>query len=281
MPNKILSLLQLKNKAKQHRLTLYDITYKTGGAYLAQALSGIDLMTAVFYRYMKFLPKQPGWQDRDRFLLSPGHYALALYVVLADSGYFNKKLLYDFKKDGSPAELISHKGTLPGVEVSGGSLGQVLSIGVGMALHAKLRKKNHRIFVFMSDGEQSCGQIWEAAMSAANFRLNNIVAVIDANKFQVDGLTKDVMDSGSLAKKYKAFNWDVLEVNGNNMAEVVKAFDSVCLKKRTKPAVIIGHTIRGKGIKFMEGNPAYHYTRFDKETGHKAFSELKGDSDAI
>ena len=143
---------ELKDRAQLNRKMLIDITYRTGGAYLAQALSGIDMMTAVFYRYLKFNPSQPDWDGRDRFLLSPGHYALPLYVILADLGYFSPEILCTFKGNGSPAELISHRHTLPGVEISGGSLGQVLSVGVGMALHASLRSKTHRIFVMMSDG---------------------------------------------------------------------------------------------------------------------------------
>jgi transketolase len=274
---RIISIPQLIKKANEHRFTLYDITVKTGGSYLAQALSCIDLLTAIFYRYLRFKPDDPEWDKRDRFLLSPGHYALSLYVILADLKYFPKKMLYDFKKNGSNVTLITHRKSLPGIEVSGGSLGQVLSIGVGMAISAKLRKKKHRIFVFMGDGEQSSGQVWEAAMSASHYNLNNLIAIIDANKFQVDGKTKDVMNSEPLGKKYESFNWNVFETDGNNMEEIVKSFDKVfsIINKTNKPSVVIGHTIRGKGIKFMEGNPNYHYTRFDNKTSKEALRELK------
>lgn len=276
-----LSIAQLTQKAKEYRRTLIDITVQTGGAYLSQAMSGIDLMTCLFHCYLKFNPKQPDWDKRDRFLLSPGHYALALYVILADLGYFDQKLLYTFKENESPFELISHRGTLPGVEVSGGSLGQALSVGVGMALHAKLRYKAHQVFVFMSDGEQDEGQIWEAAMSAAHFKLNNLIAIIDANGFQVDGQTKEVMDSSSLLEKYRSFNWEAKEVNGHNLAEIGSALDELCLRKRDKPAILISQTIRGKGIDFMENNPAYHYTRFDTSTASKLKKDFLGDADAI
>ncbi|MFH1096018.1 MAG: transketolase [Candidatus Desantisbacteria bacterium] len=274
-----ISIEKLKNKAQEYRKTLIDITYKTGGSYLAQALSAIDMMTAVFYRYLNFNPCQPDWDGRDRFLLSPGHYALPLYVLLADLGYFDPKILDTFKENDSPAELISHQHTLPGVEISGGSLGQVLSVGVGMALHAKLREKNHRIFVLMSDGEQEEGQIWEAAASANHFKLNNLIAVIDKNGFQVDGPTQEVMNMEPLFDKYRAFGWNVAEVDGNNMGEVIEALDSFTTQE-TKPSVLIGNTIRGKGISFLEGNVNFHYTRLDKSLMNTAEHELTGDWDA-
>ncbi|MDI6786162.1 MAG: transketolase [bacterium] len=275
---KNISIEELNIKAQEYRKKLIDITYKTGGAYLAQALSCIDMMTALFHRYINCQFHQPKWSRRDRFLLSPGHYALPLYVILADLGYFDPNLLYTFKENGSPVELISHRETLPGIEISGGSLGQVLSVGVGMALHAKLRKKEHRIFVMMSDGEQGEGQIWEAAASAAHFKLDNIIALIDKNGFQVDGPTKDVMNMESIAEKYQAFGWEVKEIDGNNMSEIVHNLDEFDLK-RIGPSILIGNTIRGKGISFMEGNIDFHYTRLDKKLKSKAEYELFGDWD--
>jgi transketolase len=274
-----LSSKELKDKAQLNRNILIDITYQTGGSYLAQALSGIDLMTAVFYRYLKSIPSQPDWDERDRFLLSPGHYALPLYVILADLGYFEPEILWTFKENGSPAELISHRRTLPGVEISGGSLGQVLSVGIGMALHAKLRAKAHRIFVMMSDGEQDEGQIWEAASSASHFGLNNLIALIDKNGFQVDGPTQGIMNMEPLADKYRAFGWNVAEVDGNEMDEIINVLDEF-VSKGTKPCLLIGNTVRGKGISFLENNIDFHYTRLDKSLKDKASCELTGDWDA-
>jgi transketolase len=262
------------------RKLLVDITYETGGSYLAQALSAIDMMTALYFRYVKHDPKRPRWPERDRFLLSPGHYALPLYVILAKRGYFPIDLLGTFKQNGSPIELISHKDTVPGVEVSGGSLGQVLSLGVGMAIAAKMQNQNHRIFVFMSDGEQDEGQIWEAAASAAHFHLDNLIAVIDKNGFQVDGPTDAVMNMGSLVEKYRAFGWHTKEVDGNDMTAIVDCLDEL-VGTKGKPAIMIGNTIRGKGLSFMEGNPAFHYTRLDRTLKSQAIQELSGDSDAI
>jgi transketolase len=275
------SVADLEEIARRHRSTLLDITYRTGGAYLAQALSGIDLMTALFYRYIRNRPMEPEWPLRDRFLLSPGHYALPLYVILGDQGYFNSELLLSFKENGSPLELASHRGTVPGVEVSGGSLGQVLSIAVGMAIHAKLRRKSHRIFVLMSDGEQDEGSIWEAAASASHFKLDNMVAVIDKNGFQVDGPTQEVMNMEPLGDKYRAFGWHVEEIDGNDMEEIARALDRIAGKPAEKPAVVVGKTIRGKGVSFMEGNPAYHYTRLDEQTLSRAGMDLKGAWDAV
>lgn len=272
---------ELIEKAAHLRRLLIDVTYRTGGAYLAQALSGIDLMTAVHYRYVRTEPSNPDWEGRDRFLLSPGHYALALYVILADRGFFDPTLLYTFKDDGSPLELASHRHSVPGVEASGGSLGQVLSVGVGMALHAKLRAKDWRVFVFMSDGEQDEGQIWEAVASAAHYRLSNLIATIDCNGFQVDGPTSEVMNMEPLGEKYRAFGWEVLECDGNDMRSVVECLDRLVRPERDRPGVLIGRTVRGRGISFMEGNKDYHYTRLDEGLRDKALADLAGDSDAL
>jgi len=271
---------ELSEKAVAFRKMLVEITYETGGSYLAQALSGSDLLTGLFYHYLNYRPQEPDWPDRDRFLLSPGHYALLLYAMLADLGYFDKEILLTFKQNGSPAELATHRGTLPGVEVTGGSLGQGLSLGVGMALHAKLRGKQHRVVVMMSDGELDEGQVWEATMSAAHYRLGNLLAVVDANGFQVDGATADVMNSEPLPEKFKAFRWLVKEVDGHNMAEIVAALE-LFSQPREMPAIIIGRTVRGKGIPFMERNKAFHYTRMDKSMAEKAEEALSAAWDAV
>jgi len=291
---------ELEAISARHRKTLLDVTYRTGGAYLAQALSGIDMMTALFYRYIENRPEEPEWPERDRFLLSPGHYALALYVILADQRYFSKDLLYTFKENGSPLELATHRHTVPGVEVTGGSLGQVLSVAVGMALHAKLRGKKHRIFVYMSDGEHDEGSIWEAAASASHFGLDNLFAVIDKNGFQVDGPTREVMNMEPIGDKYRAFRWRTCEGDGNSMHEIVTALDSLVIscnpaesnnpseagksgfsQNVRMPGIFIGSTVRGKGVSFMEGNPAYHYTRLDESTRSKAGKELEGEWDSL
>lgn len=273
---------EIKQIVARLRNLLVEVTFRTGGAYLAQALSGIDMMACIHYRFLRSDPKRPDWAGRDRFLLSPGHYALALYVILADRGYFDKDLLFTFKENGSPLELASHRGTVPGVEVSGGSLGQVLSVGVGMALHAKLRRKGHRVFVMMSDGEQDEGQIWEACAAAAHFRLDNLVAVIDCNGFQVDGPTRIVMNMEPLAAKYMAFGWNVEECNGNDIDAVCAALERLCCAQNGRPGVLIGRTIRGKGVSFLEGNPAFHYTRLDEAMRDQATADLcKGEPDAL
>lgn len=271
----------IEKKVSKLREDLVEITYETGGAYLAQALSGIDLMASLLYRYVRCDPNNPAWDERDRFLLSPGHYALALYVILADLGYFSKELLFHFKENGSPVELISHRGTLPGVEVSGGSLGQVLSLGVGMALSARIRGQNHRVFVMMSDGEQDEGQIWEALASASHFRCSNLIAVVDCNGFQVDGPTKEVMNMEPLADKYRSFGWEVLECNGNSVPQVVSSLEILCNSNSEKPKILIGRTVRGYGVSFMEGNPSFHYARLDNKQKEVAIRELCGDSDAV
>lgn len=271
--------MDLARKAAEHRSTLVDLTYRTGGAYLAQALSCIDLMTALLHGYVRCKPTEPGWPDRDRFLLSPGHYALPLYVCLADLGYFPAKLLATFKQNGSPVELATHRGTLPGVEASGGSLGQVLSVGCGMALAAKIKKETHRVFVMMSDGEQSSGQVWEAAAAAAHFNLDNLVAVIDENGFQVDGPTSEVMDMNPLGDRYRASGWLVGEADGNDMDAITTAMGGLLASVQSRPRILVGHTVRGKGLSFMEANPEYHFTRLTEDLLDRARSELSGSWD--
>lgn len=262
------------------RELMIDVAYRTGGAYLAQALSGIDLLAAIHYGFANGSPADANDPSRDRVLMSPGHYALALYAVLVDRGYFDRDLLYTFKDNGSPVELATHRGTLPGVEVTGGSLGQVLSLGVGMALAGRVRNQPHRVFVFMSDGEQDEGQIWEAAAASAHYGLDRLTAVIDCNGFQVDGPTSEVMDMEPLGDKYRAFGWRVEECDGNDMPAVVEALSRLC-EPGSAPGILIGRTIRGKGISFMEGNPAFHYTRLDGALLEQALKDLEGDSDAI
>ncbi len=265
----------LRARAAKHRETLVDVTHRTGGAYLAQALSSIDLMTALLHGYVSGRPKEPAWPGRDRFLLSPGHYALPFYVCLADLGYFDAKLLDTFKENGSPVELATHRGTLPGIEVSGGSLAQALSVGVGMALAARLGKRTHRVFVMMSDGEQGSGQVWEAATAAAHFGLGNMVAVVDRNGFQVDGATRDVMNTDPLVDRYRAFGWLAEECDGNDMSAVTAALDGLVESEDPRPRILVGNTVRGKGISFMEANPAFHYTRMDDDMLGEARAQLE------
>ena len=270
---------ELRDLAARYRRRLLEVTVETGGSYLAQALSATELLVALFHGHIRCRPEEPDWPGRDRFLLSPGHYALALYVVLADLGFFPEESLRTFKENGSPFEMAAHRGTVPGVEVSGGSLGQVLSVGVGMALHAKLRRQWHRVVVFMSDGEQDEGQIWEAAASAAHFGLGNLTAVVDKNGFQVDGATTEVMDMEPLAEKYRAFGWQVMEVDGNDLEQVVDALDLLS-RPRSVPGIVVGNTVRGKGIGFMEGDPGFHYTRLDQTGAAAAVEDLRADWDA-
>ncbi len=269
----------LERKAAEHRRSLVDITHSTGGAYLAQALSAIDLMTALLHGEVQGRPAEPAWSGRDRFLLSPGHYALPLYVCLADLGYFDRALLRSFKENGSPVELAAHRGTLPGIEATGGSLGQVLSVGAGMALAGRVRGERFRVFVMMSDGEQAAGQVWEAACSASHFGLGRLTAVIDANGFQVDGATRDVMCTEPLAERWRSFGWMVEEVDGHDMGAIAGALDRLRQRPADRPGLLLGRTVRGKGIPFMEANPAFHYTRFADDSHASAAREALGEWD--
>jgi len=238
------------------------------------AFSCIDLMTALYFAILKVNPENPAWEGRDRFILSKGHSSVALYTILHLKGFIDEKTLMGFRKNSSM--LCGHPDMykVPGVEISTGSLGHGLSVGVGLATAFKMDRSKQRVFVLMGDGETQEGSVWEAAMSAAHYRLDNLVGIIDRNKIQIDGFTEEIMALEPYKDKWMAFGWFVLEINGHSMSQIVSALKKLPFKKG-KPSMIIAETIKGKGISFMENNPDWHGRALKDEYADIARLELR------
>lgn len=230
----------------------------SGSGHLGGSLGLADIFTVLYFNCMNHQPENPSWPDRDRLILSIGHVAPVLYATLAAAGYFPRKELLTLRKLGS--RLQGHPGRdhgLPGLELSAGSLGQGISVAVGMAISAKLDKKSHRIFCITGDGELQEGSVWEAAMSAAHHQLDNLTVIVDRNKLQIDGKVSDVMEIEPLQEKWEAFGWEVSECNGNNISELIQAFER-SEKITGKPSVILANTLMGKGVPSIENDYTWH-----------------------
>jgi transketolase len=252
-----LPIPELEKMAKQLRRHVITMIATAGSGHPGGSLSAADIVTALYFKVMRHDPKNPQWPDRDRFVLSKGHAAPILYAALAECGYFPVEELSTLRKLGSRLQGHTDRTLTPGVEMSAGSLGQGLSYGIGMALAGRLDKRDYHVYVLLGDGECDEGQVWEAAMFAPHHGVDNLTAIIDHNDLQLDGRVCDIMGIEPLVDKWRAFNWHVLEINGHDMGEILKA-----LKKareiKGKPTVIIAHTIKGKGVSFMEGNVDFH-----------------------
>lgn len=263
---------KLENKAREIRIHVINMIFEAGSGHPGGSLSCVDILTALYYLALLHNPLNPNWMERDRFILSKGHAAPALYAVLADLGYFPIKELHSLRKMGSL--LQGHPDIrVPGVDVSSGSLGQGLSIACGIALAGKLDNRNYRVYTLVGDGECDEGQIWEAAMLASHYKLDNMTVIIDRNGLQIDGPTEKIMCLEPIAGKWKAFGWNVIEIDGNNMVEIITALDNA-RKINGKPTAIIAHTFKGKGVSFMEWINAFHGKTLSKEELAIALSEL-------
>ncbi|MEW6013996.1 MAG: 1-deoxy-D-xylulose-5-phosphate synthase N-terminal domain-containing protein, partial [Candidatus Zixiibacteriota bacterium] len=236
-------------------------------------LSMMDILSSLYLKVARHDPKNPAWDERDRIVWSAGHKAPALYVALAVSGYFPEQELAKLRMLGAPFQGHPHRKDLAGVEISSGSLGQGLSVAVGMALAAKLDNKKHRVFAITSDGEHQEGSIWEAVMEAGNFKLNNFINIIDFNRLQIDGLVKEVQDIEPLVDKYKAFKWDVIDIDGHSIEQIVPALEKAC-QSIEKPTLILARTIKGRGVSFMENVVGWHGKPPNKDEMLKALVEL-------
>jgi len=244
-----------------------------GSGHAGGTLSIMDIAAALYLHMANHDPKNPNWPDRDRILWSAGHKAPALYVSLGMAGFCPLEDVVTLRKLGSPFQGHPHWLKLPGVEVSSGSLGQGLSVAVGMALAARIDGKHHKIFCLMGDGEQQEGQVWEAAMEAGHYHLDNIIAVIDCNRLQIDGLVNDVMAVEPLSAKYAAFGWEVLRIDGHDMSQIVDAFEQARAVVG-RPVVILADTVKGKGVSFMENQPGWHGKAPNREELTKALADL-------
>ena len=267
---------ELETIAKKIRLHSIQMIYQAGSGHPGGSLSSADVLAALYFHIMKHDPKRPDWPDRDRFVLSKGHAAPALYAVLAMSGYFPVEELSSLRKMGSRLQGHPCMQKTPGVEMSTGSLGHGLAAGNGMALAAKLDRKLYRIYVIVGDGEMDVGETWEAAMLASHYKLDNITVYLDRNKLQLDGPTEKIMSLEPLSDKWKAFGWHVIEINGHNMKEIIHATNEAKGVKG-KPTIIICHTIKGKGVSYMEGSLHFHGKAPDKQEYEQAMKERGGD----
>ncbi len=272
MPSSEISLLC--RQANEIRKDIIRMLVEAGSGHPGGSLSATDILTAIYFKFLRHDPKNPKWPDRDRVVLSKGHGAPALYTVLAHSGYFPKELLLTLRKLDGPLQGHPDRRRLPGIEASTGSLGQGLSIGIGMALARRLDKKDYWTYVVLSDGETNEGQIWEAASFAAHNQVDHLIAILDYNKYQLDGSCKEILNMEPMTDKWKAFGWDVLEIDGHNMTAVVQAIEKA-KKIQGKPVIIVAHTIKGKGVSFMENNNHFHGVAPTKEEGDRALKELE------
>lgn len=263
----------LKKQAKLVRMEILKMLALAGSGHTGGSLSAADIVTVLYFSKMRHRPDEPNWKERDRFILSKGHAAPLLYAVLAMTGYFNISMLKTLRKLGSPLQGHPCSRVLPGVEISTGSLGQGLSVSNGIAIGMKIDNLSSRVYCLLGDGETQEGQVWEAAMTAAHYRLDNLCAIIDLNGLQIDGPVSKVKGIEPVASKWSAFGWHVIEIDGHNMEEILNGLDEA-EKVKEKPTMIIAHTIKGKGVSFFEGKVEYHGMAPTHEELEKALKEL-------
>ncbi len=263
----------LLQKAVKVRTHILEMVAEAKSGHPGGSLSAVEILVSLFFYKLRHDPKRPDWSDRDRFVLSKGHAAPVLFATLAEAGYIPVGELKTLRKLNS--RLQGHPDfRVPGVEFPGGSLGIGLSAAIGMALAGKIDKKNYRVYALLGDEELDEGETWEAAMAAPKFKLDNLTAIVDRNGIQQDGLTEQIMPKEPLAYKWKAFNWHVLEVDGYDFRQLIDALEKA-ENMRNRPTVIIAHTVKGKGVSFMEWDPAYHGKAPDKETVRKLVETMQ------
>jgi transketolase len=265
----------LKKQAKTIRIEILKMLTEAGSGHTGGSLSAADIVTALYFYKMRYNPNDPKWRERDRFILSKGHAAPLLYAALALSGYFDKSILKTLRKLGSPLQGHPSSRMLPGVEISTGSLGQGLSVANGIAIGLKIDGLSSRVYCLLGDGEIQEGQVWEAAMTAGHYRLDNLCAIIDNNGLQIDGHCCDVMSIEPIVDKWIAFGWYVIDIDGHDMEAILDALNEAETVKG-KPTMIVARTIKGKGVSFFEGKVEYHGIAPTKEELERALKELEG-----
>lgn len=260
--------------SKKIRKKVLKMIHKSQEAHIGSCLSCVDILTVLYFKILKIDSNNPLDDNRDRFILSKGHAAAALYAVLAQREFFSVNELNKYCQNGEKLAGHSTRQCVPGIEVSTGSLGHGLPMGTGMSLSAKNDEKDYRIFVLMSDGECQEGSNWEAALFSSHYKLDNLIAIIDYNKLQALGRTNEVLNLEPLKKKWEDFGWKVKEINGHNFSEIEKGLSCVPFEKN-KPSLLIAHTIKGKGISFIEDKLVSHYKHFTEEEYKLALKELE------
>lgn len=265
---------ELKKVAARVRKHIIDEVFSASSGHPGGSLSCADILTALYFNEMRVDPKNPKWPERDRFVLSKGHCAPALYAVLAEKGFFPVEDLVTFRSADSYLQGHPSMKDVPGVDMSTGSLGQGISAAVGMALAAKVDKKDYRVYSILGDGELQEGQVWEAFMAAAHYKLDNLTAFLDHNGLQIDGNITDVMSPEKVEDKFAAFGWNVIVINGHDFEQILSAIDNA-KNCKGKPTVIVAKTVKGKGVSFMENQAGWHGSAPNKEQRDQAVAEIE------
>lgn len=270
-----IDIADLREKARQIRLDILDMTTKAGSGHPSSSFSATDILVALYFGgILAYRSRQPDWPERDRFIMSKGHAAPLLYAVLAQAGYFDRDMLWQLRQIDSPVQGHPIQGLLPGVEATTGSLGQGLSLGLGHVLGGRLNGLDYRVYVLLGDGECEAGQIWEAAMAAAHFKAGRLTAILDYNKYQETGPISREMALEPLADKWHSFGWWVEQVDGHDMGAIIQKLKAV-QKVKDRPAIIIAHTIKGKGVSFVEADFTFHGRALKPEQAERAREEIK------
>lgn len=265
----------IKEMANKIRQDIIEMLVAARSGHPGGSLSAADILAVLYFSVMNIDPAAPQWPDRDRFILSKGHAAPVLYAALAERGFFPREELLSLRQTGHFLQGHPDMKKIPGVDMSTGSLGQGISAAAGMALAAKIDKKDYRVYCLLGDGEIAEGLVWEAAIAAAHYKLDNLVAILDNNGLQIDGKNEEVMGTAPLNEKWKAFGWNVLEADGHDPQELLNSFEQA-KNFRGKPTMIIAKTIKGKGVSFMENAAGWHGAAPTPEQGKAALAELKG-----
>jgi transketolase len=272
---KNISTEELKQQAKELRKTALTMIYEAQSGHPGGAFSAADMVTALYFREMNLDPKNPKWEDRDRFVLSKGHVCPIQYAALGTLGFFPEEELHTLRKEGSILQGHPDMKRCPGIDISTGSLGQGLSCAVGMAIAAKMNQKEYRVFAMVGDGECDEGQIWEAIMCANRYHLDNLVVILDNNGLQLDGTTDDIMPLLDMTQKLKDFGYETYDINGHDMDEIVCTLDTIRESKSSRPKFINAHTVKGKGVSFMENQLGWHGAAPNKDQYAQAMEELE------
>ena len=267
-------IMRLEDIAREVRCSILTMVREAGVGHIGGSLSVTDILVALYFKILKIDPKEPEWPDRDRLVMSKGHGATALYSILAERGFFPKKELKTFGTLNSNFQVHPDKNKVPGIEASTGALGQGLSIGLGMALAARLDRKDYYTFVILGDGEIQEGQIWEAAMFASHYRLDNLTAILDYNNVQLMGNVSEIMEIAPVAEKWSAFGWKVLEADGHDFNQIVENLGKA-KEIKGKPTIIIANTTKGKGVSFMQNTCKWHGNVPTQDQYNEAICEIR------
>ncbi|MDR1205907.1 MAG: transketolase [Peptococcaceae bacterium] len=274
MADKILSD-KLRGKTHEYRRLILQLCNKAKGLHIGGDLSSAEILVSLFQHQLNIDPKRPDWDGRDRFILSKGHGGAALYLVMAQRGYMEMEELFNtYKQHETRFGMHPCKELFPALDSSSGSLGHGLPIAAGMALAAKMDGKKHRVYCLIGDGEMNEGSVWEAAMAAAQLKLGNLVAIVDVNRMCLDGFTEEIMNVEPVTDKWKAFNWNLAEIDGNDIGQILDAFDHLPAAGGGKPTVIVARTVKGKGVSFLQNEPAAHHTSINDDQLKAALAEV-------